>query len=167
MKKGTDMVDVTVEKDLDALTLTVVATFNHPVEKVWDLYADPRKLERWWGPPGYPATVTEHELSPGGMVRYFMTSPEGEKYYGLWNVKSVDAGKSFVAEDLFADDNGEANTELPSTMMTFDFTATETGSKMTSVSTYANLESLEQILAMGVVEGLKGAMSQMEAILAE
>ena len=41
----------TATHDLDALTITVTATFDHPVEKVWDLYADPRKLERWWGPP--------------------------------------------------------------------------------------------------------------------
>jgi len=165
--KDIDMVNITVDKDLDALTLTVVATFDHPVDKVWDLYADPRKLERWWGPPGYPATVTVHELSPGGMVRYFMTSPEGEKYYGMWNVKSVEPGRSFVVEDLFADDTGAPNTALPSTMITFDFAATESGSLMTSVSTYSTLEGLEQVLSMGVVEGLQGAMSQMEAILAE
>ncbi|WP_325048798.1 SRPBCC family protein [Amnibacterium setariae] len=45
-----------VEKDLDRLTLTVVAEFAAPVERVWSLYADPRRLERHWGPPGYPAT---------------------------------------------------------------------------------------------------------------
>ena len=44
------VVDIT--KDLDALTLTIVADFAAPVERVWQLYADPRQLEQVWGPPG-------------------------------------------------------------------------------------------------------------------
>ncbi len=50
------MTVTTVDTDLDARTLTLVAEFDAPVERVWELWADPRKLERWWGPPGYPAT---------------------------------------------------------------------------------------------------------------
>ncbi|WP_255596428.1 hypothetical protein [Cellulomonas sp. C5510] len=37
-----------------------------PAERVWRLRADPRQLERWWGPPSRPAAFTEHELVPGG-----------------------------------------------------------------------------------------------------
>ena len=57
--------------DLEALTLTFVTEHDAPVERVWLLWADPRQLERWWGPPGWPATVTEHiyrirrKLEPG------------------------------------------------------------------------------------------------------
>ena len=48
---------VSVDKDLDSLSLTVLADFDAPVEQVWQLWADPRLLERWWGPPTHPATV--------------------------------------------------------------------------------------------------------------
>ena len=51
---------------------------GRPIARVWALWADPRKLERWWGPPTFPATVLEHDLRPGGKVSYYMTSPEGE-----------------------------------------------------------------------------------------
>ena len=44
-------------------------------ERVWQLWADPRQLERWWGPPTYPATFTQHDLAPGGHVEYHMTGP--------------------------------------------------------------------------------------------
>lgn len=54
------------------------------------LWADPRKLERWWGPPTYPATVVEHDLRAGGKVAYLMTSPEGEQHHGWWKVLEVD-----------------------------------------------------------------------------
>ena len=46
-----------VTKDTEALTLTLDAEFAAPPERVWQLWADPRQLERWWGPPAYPATM--------------------------------------------------------------------------------------------------------------
>ena len=55
-----------VHKDLTALTLTVHAEFASDVDRVWQLWADPRRLERWWGPPMFPATFVAHDLSPGG-----------------------------------------------------------------------------------------------------
>ena len=43
-----------VEKDLEALTMTVTADLDATVERAWQLWADPRQFERWWGPPGLP-----------------------------------------------------------------------------------------------------------------
>ena len=48
--------------------MTVTAEFAAPVERVWALYADPRRLERHWGPPGWPATFVQHELVPGARL---------------------------------------------------------------------------------------------------
>ena len=39
-----------VTSDPAALTLTVVAEYPVPVERLWEAYADPRQLERFWGP---------------------------------------------------------------------------------------------------------------------
>ena len=49
-----------VDTDYDNLTTTLVADFDAPIDEVWQLWADPRKLERWWGPPTYPATFEKH-----------------------------------------------------------------------------------------------------------
>lgn len=43
---------------------------------------------------------------------------------------------------------------------------TADGTRMTSVSTFASLEQLEQVVAMGIEEGLRGAMGQIDALLA-
>ena len=56
---------VSVEKDVEGLSFVLVAEFDAPIVRVWELWADPRKLERWWGPPGYAATVGKHDLRPG------------------------------------------------------------------------------------------------------
>ena len=48
---------VDIRKDLDTLTMTVTAQFAAPVARVWAAYADPRQIERFWGPPEWPPTV--------------------------------------------------------------------------------------------------------------
>jgi uncharacterized protein YndB with AHSA1/START domain len=68
-----------VDKDYDNLTVTLIADFDAPMDRVWALWSDPRKLERWWGPPDHPATVETHDLTPGGEVKYLMTSPDGKR----------------------------------------------------------------------------------------
>ncbi|OLT17849.1 hypothetical protein BJF80_00535 [Serinicoccus sp. CUA-874] len=54
-----------VTTDTETRTVTITAEFAAPVERVWQLYADPRRLEQVFGPPTYPATFVEHELRPG------------------------------------------------------------------------------------------------------
>ena len=159
--------ELTVDTNLDDLTMTVVATFDHPVGRVWDLYADPRKLERFWGPPTYPATVTTHELAPGGEVVYFMTSPEGQRHYGRWDVQQVDAEKAFSVIDTFADEHGVALEGMPVMRMDFTFETTGDGSRMQCLTTFPDLATLEQSLQMGMEEGLRGSMGQMESVLAD
>jgi hypothetical protein len=83
-----------VRKDTDTLTMTLDAEFDASPDRVWELWSDPRQLERWWGPPTYPATVTSHDMRPGGRVDYYMTGPEGDRARGYWEVIEADAPPS-------------------------------------------------------------------------
>jgi uncharacterized protein YndB with AHSA1/START domain len=157
-----------VEKDVDARTMTITAEFDAPVERVWKLWEDPRQLERWWGPPTYPATVIEHDLSPGGKVDYFMTGPEGDQPRGWWRVLTVDAPRRLEFEDGFADETGAPNPDLP--VMTIRVALDDRaagGTRMTIETTFPSPEAMEQIIAMGMEEGITAAMGQMDAIVAE
>jgi len=69
-----------VQQDLDNLTLTITADFAAPVQRIWQVYADPRQLEKVWGPPTYPATVVDHDLRAGGRITFFMAGTEGERH---------------------------------------------------------------------------------------
>lgn len=159
--------ELTVDKDLENATLTVTATFAYPIQKVWALYADPRKLERWWGPPTYPATVVRHELAPGGVVHYYMTSPEGEQFHGVWHVKTVDEPTGFTVDDFFADAEGAPAEGMPTVHMDYRFESTDGDTRMVCVSSYDSVDDLQKTLDMGMEEGLTGSMGQMEAVLAE
>src|SRR5680860_414061 len=156
-----------VVNDPEALTLTVVADFPVPVERLWNAYADPRQLEKFWGPPEYPAKFTRHDLFPGGRAHYVMTGPEGDKAPGFWEFLVVDPGKSFEVRDGFADESGKANTAMPSMRMVFAFEATEGGSRVTTATHFGSAEQLEQLLAMGMDEGMRAAMGQIDGVLAD
>ncbi len=155
-----------VKKDPATLTMVVTAEFDAPVERVWQLWADPRQLERWWGPPTYPATVVDHDLVPGGTVNYVMTGPEGDKHGGWWRILAVDAPHSLEMQDGFADDTGIPNPDLPTTTMRVILTEAGGVTEMVMTSTFPSLEAMEQLVNMGMEEGLLAAMAQMDEILA-
>ena len=156
-----------VEKNLDSLTITLVADFDAPIERVWQLWADPRKLERWWGPPSYPATVETYDLTPGGDVTYFMTGPDGDQPRGWWRVTSVNPPKSLEFTDGFANEDGTPNADMPITRVHMQLTEHGGGTRMELRSVFESREQMEQLVSMGVVEGLQQAVGQMDALLAD
>jgi len=155
-----------IDKDLEQLTLTVTCELDAPPERAWQLWADPRLLERWWGPPTYPATFVDHDLSPGSTVTYLMTGPEGDQHKGWWKVLAVDPPTSIELEDGFAHDDFTPNVDLPTTTMRVDLHA-EPGdrTRMVLTSTWHSLEAMEQMLAMQMDEGLRAALGQIDEVL--
>jgi uncharacterized protein YndB with AHSA1/START domain len=157
-----------VRKDADALTLTVDAEFDASAERVWQLWADPRQLERWWGPPTYPATFTRHDLAPGSRVEYHMTGPEGDQPKGFWDILEAEPPRRLVFHDGFANADGTPNTDIPAN--TAQVTIAELGdgrTRMSILSSFTNAASMEQMLAFGMESGLTEAVGQIDAILAE
>ena len=156
-----------VRKDPDQLTMTLDAEFDASPERVWQLWADPRQLERWWGPPTYPATFTKHDLAPGSRVEYHMTGPQGDQPRGFWDIVEVDPPRSLVFRDGFANDDGSPNTDLPSNEVRVTIAEAGGRTRMSIASIFASTAAMEQVLAMGMEEGLTQAVGQIDAILAE
>lgn len=154
-----------VTKDPQALTLTVTAEFDAPVERVWQVWSDPRRLERWWGPPTYPATVLDHDLTPGGVVTYLMTGPEGDKHHGWWRVRAVEPPHRLEFEDGFGDAPDRPTPGLPPTTAVVTLTERPGGTRMEIVSTFPSHEAMEQLVAMGMEEGLRASMGQIDDVL--
>jgi uncharacterized protein YndB with AHSA1/START domain len=102
-----------VQKNYETKTMTISNEFGADLKRVWQLWGEPRQLERWWGPPTYPATFVDHDITSGGHVSYFMTGPDGDQPHGWWRVLAADPPHSLTVEDGFADDAGNPNPELP------------------------------------------------------
>lgn len=157
-----------VAKDPQRCSMTIVAEYPHDADRVWQLWADPRRLERWWGPPTHPATVTDHDLTPGGVVRYFMTGPDGERYHGGWRVIGAEAPHRLEFEDYFADETGTESTDLPQTRTVVSIDELGPGTtRMTIESHFSSPEAMAQLLEMGMEEGIRQALGQTDALLAE
>ena len=153
-----------VTKDLDALTMTITAEFDAGAERVWELWSDPRQLERWWGPPNYPATFVDHDLSPGASIAYFMTSPEGQKYHGWWRIEEVDPPSRLRFEDGFGDEEGNPKEDM--TGITTVTIAEAGGTTTMSIeSKHRSREEMEQVLEMGMEQGMVEALGQIDALL--
>ncbi len=156
-----------VQKDTDELTLTLVAEFEASTARVWQLWADPRQLERWWGPPGYPATFVDHDFTSGGKVTYYMTSPEGEKYHGWWQISDLDAPSRLEFVDGFGDSDGNPNLEMPTTETSVSIDEVDGVTRMTLSTKFPSEEAMQQMVEMGMEEGLTLAVGQIDALLAE
>jgi uncharacterized protein YndB with AHSA1/START domain len=162
------MTVTSVRKDTEALSMTLEAEFDASAERVWQLWEDPRQLERWWGPPTYPATVTSHDFRPGGRIEYHMTGPEGDQSKGYWEILEAEPPHRLVFNDGFANEDGTPNTDLP--LNSARVTIEDIGdgrTRMSVQSIFPSAEAMEQVLAMGMEEGLKQAVGQIDAILAE
>ncbi len=157
------VIDIT--PDPDSLTMTIAAEFHAPLERVWSTFTDPRQLERFWGPPGWPATFTQFDFTPGGLAQYAMTGPRGESSRGRWEFVRIDAPDAFEVLDGFADEHGDLVEGMPAMRMVFSFAADGDRTRFDGVTYLTSLESLEQAVGMGMVEGTRLAMGQLDAVL--
>lgn len=161
------MTVVSSTKNLEALSFTLVAEFDADVKRVWQVWEDPRQLERWWGPPTWPATFEQFDFQPGGKAAYYMTGPDGTKARGWWRITSIQAPNQLQFDDGFADENGENVEAMGITHATVTLEEIGDRTRMTVQSTFESEEQMNQMVEMGMEEGMKEAAGQIDAILAE
>jgi uncharacterized protein YndB with AHSA1/START domain len=154
-----------VHSDVEALTLTLKGEYPVPVARLWQAYADPRQLERFWGPESWPATFLRHDMTVGGESHYFMTGPDGTVARGWWRFLAVEEGRRLEVEDGFSREDGTPNPDMPTMRMVFTFEETPGGSRFTSVTHFPSVEALNELLAMGMMEGLRSALGQLDQVL--
>jgi uncharacterized protein YndB with AHSA1/START domain len=97
-----------------------------------------------------------------------MTGPTGDEPRGLWEVLEVDPPRSLVFRDLFADEDGNPNREMPAMTGTVNIEAVGAGRTQMSIhNSFETRAAMDKVLAMGVEEGMTEALAQIDAILAE
>jgi uncharacterized protein YndB with AHSA1/START domain len=159
------MTVVSTTKDVENLTLTIVNEFAAPVERVWQIWEDPRQLERWWGPPTWPATFDSHDFVVGGTSAYHMTGPDGEKSRGWWQSTAIDSPHRFEFDDGFADAEGNHVESMGAVHCVVTLAETDDTTRMTVVTRFADADQLEKMMQMGMEEGMRLAAGQIDALL--
>lgn len=145
-------------------TFTVERVFNAPREKVFAAFTDCKHLMHWWGSEGWPLVHCNMDFRVGGSWHYAMReTATGNESWGLMLFDVIDAPHAIHYRDAFSDANRTINTEMPETASTLHFYAEGDTTRIVSSSTYASTEMLQQVLAMGIEEGLKAAWDMLDA----
>ena len=147
-------------------TLTVSRKFAANINLVWDAWTKAEILDQWWAPLPYKAKTKSQVFEPNGHWHYAMVGPNNDTHWGMMQYKEIAKPDFFSANDVFCDENGATNSNLPSTDFVIKFTIEGDITMVNMVSEYATKEALEEILAMGMKEGLSMALAQLDSILA-
>jgi uncharacterized protein YndB with AHSA1/START domain len=91
-----------------------------------------------------------------------MTGPEGQKSRGWWTITAIEAPHRLEFDDGFADDDGEPLASMEPIRAVVTLETLGSGTRMTTMTKFANAEQLERMLAMGMEEGLRLAMGQID-----
>lgn len=166
VENPTPMTVTSIRKYAETLTMTITVELDADVERAWQLWADPRQLEGWWGPPTYPATVVHHDLATGCRVTYFMTGADGTRSCGWLQVLDAEPPHRLELKDGFADDSGAPNDAMPTMTMVVTLTDRHCGGTVMAIETrFPSLGAMEQLLSMGTDDLMVAALAQMDEIL--
>jgi uncharacterized protein YndB with AHSA1/START domain len=159
------MTVISTVTDPEALNLTVMAEFAASPQRVWQVWEDPRQLERWWGPPSYPATFTRHDFAVGGESRYYMTGPQGDTSRGYWRMALIDEPNRLEFANGLAGDDGEPRPDLEPMAASVTFEPIDGGTRMIAFTKFVDEAQMKILIDMGMSEGMTLAVSQIDALL--
>ncbi len=167
------MSEVKVTKDLENKKLVVEFEANGTKDKVWQAYADKELFEQWWGPEGWETTTKEFSLTPGGKIHYGMKCVDenqgdwfGQTSWGVMDVIEVNPNDNFTYTDYFSDEAGTLNNEMPALKVTNEFIEENGKTKIISTSFADSAEQIEQLVAMGMIEGFTSQLNKLDGLFA-
>jgi len=161
--KSNFVTDFTVETETNSLRIK--REFAAGLSQVWDAWTKAEILDKWWAPVPYKAKTKSQVFEPNGHWLYEMAGPNGESHWGIMNYKEINLHDNFSAIDSFCDENVVPNPAFPSTDWKVTFTKSGGHTIVNIVSVYASKELIEQILQMGMKEGMTMALEQLDTLL--
>ncbi len=154
-----------VIKDFPGKTILISRAFDAPVAQVWRCYTEPKLLDQWWGPAPWRAETRAMRFEVGGYWLYVMIGPENEQHWGRMNYHAIETHRHIAMEDVFCDENGVVNTQLPVSTGSMVFTSRGDSTLVEFRMTYAKESDLQMIVEMGFEEGITLCLEQLAALL--
>lgn len=153
-------------KDTNNKKMTVVRTFNAPLQQVWDSWTQSEILDQWWAPKPWKAVTKSMDFREGGQWFYYMEGPEGERHYCKFTYKEIEPNNYYSGSDNFCDENGNVNTDFASMYWKVQFAGDGAATMVTVEINVDKAEDLETILKMGFKEGFTMGLNNLDEVLA-
>jgi uncharacterized protein YndB with AHSA1/START domain len=147
----------------DGTELVFERIFDAPREQVWKAFTDPEIIPRWWGKHGTTTTVVEMDVRPGGKWRYVNSDlgRDDVTFYGEYlEVVPIDRYEWTFMFDV----EGIGPMGGPES---YRFADLGGRTKVTSVSHFDSVESIEGALSTGMVPGAIETWDRLAAFLAD
>ncbi|GIP17914.1 ATPase [Paenibacillus montaniterrae] len=152
--------------------LTLERVFNAPRELVFQAFSEAEHLKQWWGPSGWSIPVCNVDFRPGGIWHYCMKCEDKAQgdFYGMesWGkaiYKAITTNEQIEYTDYFSDSEGNVSADMPSTNVILQFVEFEGKTKLINQATYASAEALQQVLDMGMEQGITETWDRLEGHL--
>ncbi|MDD4974524.1 MAG: SRPBCC domain-containing protein [Bacteriovorax sp.] len=81
----------------------ITRTFNASRKLLFKVHTDPRDMANWFGPKRLKTEVYKFDLSPGGLVHYSLTAPEGHQVWGRFVYREIVLNEKIVFVSSFSD----------------------------------------------------------------
>lgn len=146
-------------------TLTVRREFAAKRQLVWDCHTKSELLEKWFAPKPFTAKTKSMEFKEGGHWIYAMVDPDGKEYWGRTEYTKINPIDYYQTKDAFADENGNANPELPTARWDVTFSDKDSHTVVETIVSYQSLQDLETTLNMGMEEGLASTLENLDELL--
>ena len=146
--------------------IKIVRSFAGSLDRLWAMWTQAEHLRHWWGPKGWTTPVCEVDFRPGGTWFYCMQDPDGNRYCGKMTYDEIDAPRRFTAVDVFVDEEGNTNAELPESQASYDFAEVEGQTTVTNLTRYQTKEQRDQVIEMGVEAGVNQTLDRLDEYLA-
>lgn len=156
----------------DQKTFVVERSFKAPKSRVWAAWTTPELFVKWWGPKGWKTLVKEMDFRVGGRLHYGMVCEDpaqtewfGKTSWGLSKYTKIDAENSFEYSDEFCDEEAHVTPGIPAMEIHLEFIAQGESTLVRSTTLFDSPKALEQVIAMGMEEGLTQTWDRLEALL--
>ncbi|NCD68662.1 SRPBCC family protein [Mucilaginibacter agri] len=151
--------------DKENNTLTIRREFLASRALVWDCYTKSELLDRWFAPAPLTTKTKSMDFREGGHWHYAMVEPNGTEYWGYTEYFKISPIDFYTSSDAFSNEAGEINTDLPRAEWLVNFTDKDENALVETIVTYKSLSDLEQVIQMGMEQGMIATMEKLDQLL--
>jgi len=153
--------------DKEKNTLTIRREFLAGRQLVWDCYTKSELLNRWFAPKPLTTKTKSMDFREGGHWHYAMVQPDGIEYWGFTEYVKIKPIDYYTALDAFSNADGEINENLPRATWLVRFSDKGKNTLVETIVTYKSLSDLEQVINMGMEQGMMATLEKLDELLLE